>query len=105
VDKKYGNIIWTTHALNRMSERGIKQSDAFATWKNPERSRYAKAKAAWVYHKNINGQRIEIVAKKNEKGEWIVLSVWSKQFFTKEKKKVKNLISCIYDFFRYNKNS
>jgi hypothetical protein len=102
MDSHYGNVIWTYHALSRMQKRGIKQSEAFATWKNPDKSRYAKAKATWIYNRNINGKKTEVVAKKNEKGEWVILSVWSKQGFVKTDKK-KGLLGCIYDFFRYNK--
>lgn len=102
MDAHYKGIIWTKHALSRMQERGIKQSDAYATWSNPDRSKYAKTKLAWVYNRNINGQKIEVVAKKNEKGDWVILSVWSKQRFVKIYKK-KSLLSCILNYFRYNK--
>ncbi|MBU0569940.1 DUF4258 domain-containing protein [Patescibacteria group bacterium] len=77
MQNNYGGIIWTNHALSRMRERGIKQSDAWATWKRPDNSRYAKKKGAWVYHRTFRNKKIEVVAKKNEKKEWIVLSVWS----------------------------
>jgi len=76
MDKHYGNIIWTNHALQRMRERGVAQGDAWATWRNPDRSRYEDE--TWVYTKRINSKNVEVVAKKNEKGEWIILSVWSK---------------------------
>lgn len=78
MDTHYKGLIWTNHALTRMHEREVKQSDAYATWSNPDRSRYAKTKAAWVYHRYINGQKIEVVAKKNEMKEWVILSVWAK---------------------------
>lgn len=76
MDNHYGGIIWTNHALQRLRERGIKQGDAWATWRKPDRSRYEDA--TWVYTRTINHQDVEVVAKKNERGEWIVLSVWSK---------------------------
>lgn len=78
MDSNYKNLIWTNHALRRMRERGIVQSDAYAAWRNPDRSKYAKNKAAWVYYKDLNSKNIEVVVKKNEKGEWVILSVWSK---------------------------
>lgn len=81
MDKSYGGVIWTNHALQRLKERKISQSDAWATWHNPEQSRYAKSQGAWVYYKTYGNQRIEVVAKKNEKGEWIILSVWSKYIY------------------------
>lgn len=78
MDRNFGGVIWTDHALRRLSERGIKQGDAWATWRRPDQSRYAKAKGAWVYYKTYKNERIEVVAKKNEKREWVILSVWSR---------------------------
>ena len=77
-DKKFGGVIWTNHALSRLTERNIKQGDAWATWRNPDQSRYAVTKGAWVYYKTYQSVRIEVVAKQNERKEWVILSVWSK---------------------------
>ncbi len=85
--KDFGGVIWTNHALNRLRERGIKQGDAWATWRRPDQSRYAKNKGAWVYYKTYGNQKIEVVAKKNEKGKWIILSVWSKTVYQKPQAK------------------
>lgn len=77
--------------MERLRQRGIKQGDAWATFNNPDQSRYAKAKGAWIYYKTYGSERIEVVAKKNEKGEWIILSVWSKPVYGEKKKKVEPL--------------
>jgi hypothetical protein len=50
-----------------------------ATWWRPEQSRYAKAQGAWVYYRTYQKQKIEVVAKQNEKRQWLILSVWSSQ--------------------------
>jgi hypothetical protein len=92
MDKNYGGVIWTNHALDRLRERGIKQGDAWATWRNPDQSRYAAAKGAFVYYKTYGDQKIEVVAKQNEKKEWLILSVWSRPVYEQggyEKPKVK----------------
>lgn len=86
MDAKFGGVIWTNHVLARMSERGISQSDAWATWARPDQSREAKAKGSWIYYKTYGSQKIEVVAKKNEKGEWVILSVWSRPVYGKEAK-------------------
>ena len=91
MEKYYGGVIWTNHALQRLNERGIKQGDAWATWNRPEQSRYAASKGAWVYYRTYNNERIEVVAKKNEKGEWIILSVWSKKVFVNTKPETKSI--------------
>lgn len=85
--REYQGLIFTNHALQRLKERGISQGDAWVTWKNPDQSRYATAKGAWIYYKTYGNTRIEVVAKQNEKKEWIVLSVWSKELYEHEIKK------------------
>jgi hypothetical protein len=77
MQKDYRGVIWTNHVLERMRERGIKQGDAWATLRRPDRSRSGKKKGTWVYYRNIGTQMIEVVAKEKNK-EWIVLSVWSR---------------------------
>ena len=77
-DKFFGKVIWTNHALAKLKERGIKQGDAWATWRRPDQSEYAKTKGAWVYYRTYGNQKIEVVAKQNEKRQWVILSVWSK---------------------------
>ncbi len=80
MDNHFGGVIWTNHALKRLHERGIKQGDAWATWNHPEQSyktRLHKGDDAWRYYRTYGRERIEVVAKKNEKSEWIILSVWS----------------------------
>ncbi|KKU09524.1 MAG: hypothetical protein UX13_C0038G0006 [Candidatus Woesebacteria bacterium GW2011_GWB1_45_5] len=78
MDRNFGGVIWTNHALNRLRERGIKQGDAWATWRNPEQSRKGSAAGTWVYYRNYGSEQIEIVAKQNERREWVILSVWSR---------------------------
>lgn len=91
MDNKYGGVIWTNHAIKRLNERGISQGDAWATWSRPEQSRYASAKGAWIYYRTYGNQRIEVVAKKNDRGEWIILSVWSKEMSIPKSKTMSNL--------------
>lgn len=78
MDRNFGGVIWTNHALTRMQERGIKQGDAWVTFRRPDQSRFAESQGAWIYYRQYENQRIEVVAKQNEKKEWIILSVWSK---------------------------
>ena len=78
MDNHFGGVIWTNHALSRLRERRIKQGDAWATWNRPEQSRKGTT-GGWVYYRNWGGTQIEVVAKQNEKKEWIILSVWSRE--------------------------
>ncbi len=97
--KDYGGIIWTNHAIQRMQDRGIKQGDAWATWKRPDNSHYTKSKGAWIYHRTYGNERIEVVAKQNEKKQWIVLSVWSKRLRKQHRKASKEKIG-IWDLLK-----
>ena len=86
MDNHYKGVIWTNHALERLRERGIKQGDAWATWRNPQNSKKGTVAGSWVYYRNYGSLEIEVVAKKNERGEWIILSVWSRSVTEKPKK-------------------
>lgn len=98
MNNNFGGVIWTNHALTRLRERGIKQGDAWATWRNPDQSRFAKSKNAWIYYKTFGDTKIEVVAKKNEKGEWIILSVWSKKVLENKKTNKKQaLLKTLFD--------
>lgn len=78
MDNHFGGVIWTNHALDRLRERGVKQGDAWATWRSPQTSKKGSALGSWVYYRNYGSTQIEVVAKQNEKKEWIILSVWSR---------------------------
>lgn len=96
MDNHFGGVIWTNHALERLRERRIGQGDAWATFNRPQESRYASSKGAWIYHRTYGKEKIEVVAKQNEKREWVILSVWSRPVFEKEKKGADSLIHLIF---------
>ncbi len=81
MDRHFGKVIWTNHVLDRLKERGISQGDAWAVWRRPDSSRYSSQKGAWVYQRRFGRQTIEVVAKKTDRGEWIILSVWQRKSF------------------------
>lgn len=81
MDRNFGGVTWTNHALAKLKQRGIKQGDAWAAWRSPEQSRKGKVPGAWIYYRTYGNQKIEVVAKKNEKGQWLILSVWSRHIY------------------------
>ena len=81
MDRNFGGVIWTNHALERLQERGIKQGDAWATFQRPDQSRQGSADGSWVYYKTYGNEKLEVVAKKNEDGKWIILTVWSRPVY------------------------
>jgi hypothetical protein len=95
MDNYFGGVIWTNHALSRLRERGIKQGDAWATWRNPQESRKGRVTGSWVYYRTYGGTKIEVVAKQDEKGQWIILSVWSHQVVNRRKPKAEPLFKLL----------
>lgn len=100
MDKNYGGVIWTNHALQRLTERGIKQGDAWAVWNRPEQSRFSTTQGAWIYYRTYGIERIEVVAKQNERKEWIILSVWSKKIDINNAKVKSNKDSLLTRFIK-----
>lgn len=70
----YGNVIWTNHALIKLGERGLSQELAWQAFKNPDRT--LKGKGTVEYQKRFHKSLVTIIAKQNEKGEWVILSCW-----------------------------
>lgn len=78
----YGGVIWTNHALKRLDERRITQSDAWYSFQHPDGQLKGKVQGSKRYYKDYGNQRIEVLAKQNEKKEWVILSCWSKMMGT-----------------------
>lgn len=78
MNNRLGGVIWTNHALERLQEREISQSEAFVTFNNPTSTRYASTKNAWVFYRNFSKYRLEVVARQNYQKEWVIMSVWEK---------------------------
>ncbi len=72
---KFGGAIWTDHALERMSERGIPKEYATQSITNPDSSE-RNDKGGIRTIKRIDDKTITTVTKKNEKGETLVISIW-----------------------------
>lgn len=77
MNRTYKELIFTNHALERLQQRQVDMSEVWACWRHPQKSYYAATKGAWVYRRNWRHRQIEVVAKQNERKQWVVLSVWS----------------------------
>lgn len=71
-------LIFTDHAIQRLYQRKITQSDAWYTFKHASTRVPGSTPGSFKFFKDYGEQRIEVVAKQNEKGEWVILSCWSK---------------------------
>jgi len=81
MNNRYGGVIWTNHALQRMAERGISQGNALYTFNHPEESRPGNNKDSTIYYRTYGKEKIEVVTTKNEKNEWLIMSVWSRPLY------------------------
>lgn len=72
----YGGVIWTNHVLERLGQRGLTQNLAWEAFKNPDRSFSGKETDTIEYQKRFDHSLVTIIAKKNEKNEWVILSCW-----------------------------
>jgi hypothetical protein len=78
MENQFMGIIFTNHALERLRQRRITQSDAWYTLRHSDNQEKGKSPGSWKFFKGYGQQRIEIIAKQNEKKQWVVLSCWSK---------------------------
>jgi hypothetical protein len=72
----YGNAIWTNHALERLGQRGLSQDLAWQAFRYPDQSFQGKNPGTTEYQKKFGKSLVTIIAKQNEKREWIILSCW-----------------------------
>lgn len=101
MDRNFGGVIWTNHALERLRERGIKQGDAWAAFRRPDQSRYGRKEGAWIYYKTWGKETLEVVASQNEKKQWVILSVWSRPVYKDKsayKEREKDLLDRVLEF-------
>lgn len=82
MDSRYGGVIWTNHAIKRLYERKITQSDAWYSFQHPDGQLKGKVPGSKRYYKDYGRQRIEVIATQNERKEWVILSCWSKMMGT-----------------------
>ncbi len=71
---EYRGLIFTTHVLDRMKERGITQEHIWETFTTPDRQ--DEVKDADRRTKKFGDHSVTIVFKHNAKRETIVISAW-----------------------------
>lgn len=73
---KFGGAIWTNHAIERMQQRKLTQEMALQSFQHPDRELPGKQSGTMEYQRRFGKSLVTIIAKKNENGEWIILSCW-----------------------------
>jgi hypothetical protein len=74
--RTYGNLIWTNHALERLEQRRFSQELAWSAFRYPDNVLKGKLPGSYEYQKRYQQSLITLIAKQNDKHEWIVLSCW-----------------------------
>ena len=100
---KISDIVFTDHSIKRMKERGISGEWAFQTVKSPDERKVGKEKSTYEFTKKLGTRIITAIAKKNDIGEWVILSVWidppfegtndskKRKSYLKQQEKIRNL--------------
>ena len=73
--KRVNRLIWTTHALQRLDERGLTKQIANQTFHQPDRVLQGTNDSI-EYQKHIRTSLITVIAKQNQQKDWVVLSCW-----------------------------
>ncbi len=76
MNQYYGNAIWTNHALKRIGQRGLSQDIAWQAFKYPDTTLPGKNPGTSEFQKKFGISLVTIIAKQNERREWIILSCW-----------------------------
>ena len=74
-DNHYGGLIFTNHALTRMRDRGLPKEKAWEAFRNPDTTGERK-EGANEYKKRYDKYLVTLIAKQNERKEWIIISAW-----------------------------
>ncbi|MEN9327737.1 MAG: hypothetical protein RI947_545 [Candidatus Parcubacteria bacterium] len=72
----YGGAIWTNHALERLGQRGLSQDIASQAFNHPDASIPGKQSGTTEYTKRFGKSMVTIIATRNDKREWLILSCW-----------------------------
>lgn len=73
---KVNDVVFTNHAIERMQQRGLSGDLVWQTVKTPDKKVPGKEKHTTEFIKRHNNRTITAVSKKNDLGEWVVLSAW-----------------------------
>lgn len=68
--------IWTTHALERLAERKLPQQMAGVAFSQPDKMTHGRKGGATEFYKRFGDHHVSVIAKQNEKNEWVIISAW-----------------------------
>lgn len=71
----YGLLIWTKHVEKRLGERKLTKDMIYETFNSPDKTVADNEKRLFI--RRFENNRVFVVTKLNEKGEYVVLSAWA----------------------------
>jgi hypothetical protein len=74
MNRTYKNLVFTKHALERLSDRTITQDAIYQTVQAPDRSLPGQGNTKFI--RAVSGRLIHVVAAPIKKHQWLVVSVW-----------------------------
>ena len=74
--RTFGGVIWTNHALERLKGRKLPQDIAWKAFRYPEETNKGKKQNTFEFIKKLDIYTVSVIAKQNEKREWVILSCW-----------------------------
>lgn len=76
LNNKFGGVIWTNHAIERLKQRNLSQEMALAAFSSSDRAIPGKKAHTTEFQKKIDKYFVTVIATKNNQNEWIILSCW-----------------------------
>lgn len=73
------NVIFTKTALGKIHENNLSQKIIYEVIQNADRSFAARQPGTTQFQRQWDYGTVTVIAKRSERGEWIVLSCWLKQ--------------------------
>lgn len=74
--RNYTGAIWTNHALERLDQRGLTQALAGQAFQNSDHFGPGKESGTIEFKKKFSQSTVTVITKKNDHGEWLILSCW-----------------------------
>lgn len=74
--KNYKNLVFTTHALERLKDRSLSQDSIYKTLQNPDFKK-EMGRDKTKFFRTLNKRKVQVVASYlNEERKWLIISVW-----------------------------
>lgn len=74
MNRTYKNLVFSKHALARLSDRILTQDAVYQTIQSPDKTFPEKDSTKFI--RTVNNRRIHVVAVPIENQQWLIISTW-----------------------------